>query len=107
MTKGTHISNIKSVIFDWDNEKNKILSFQRNISFERIVIEIEAGAILDILEHPNSKKYPNHIILIINIDNYAWVVPTIENETSFFLKTAYPSRKHTKIYFPEVKLHEN
>ncbi|TGL88372.1 hypothetical protein EHQ68_09905 [Leptospira congkakensis] len=42
------------------------------------------------------------LIIIINIDNYAWVVPAIENETSFFLKTAYPSRKHTKIYFPEV-----
>nr|WP_269155450.1 toxin [Leptospira mtsangambouensis] len=106
MTKGTQKSNIKSVIFDWDNEKNKLLYSQRNISFERIVIEIEAGAIIDILEHPNSKKYPNQIIIIINIDNYAWVVPAIENETSFFLKTAYPSRKHTKLYFPEVNLHE-
>lgn len=106
MTKGTHESIIIYVIFDWDNEKNKLLSTQRDISFERIVIEIEAGAILDSLEHPNSKKYPNQIIIVINIDNYVWIVSAIENENSFFLKTAYPSRKHTKIYFPEVNIHE-
>lgn len=95
------------MIFDWDNEKNNRLKLERNISFERIVIEIEAGAVLDILEHPNKIKFPNQIIIIINIDNYAWVVPAIENDNSFFLKTAYPSRKHTKNYFPEVNLNEN
>jgi len=94
------------VIFDWDNDKNKILNSERNISFERIVIEIESGAVLDILKHPNNKKYPDQIIIIINIDNYAWVVPAIENENSFFLKTAYPSRKHTKLYLPEVTINE-
>ncbi|PJD97786.1 MAG: toxin [Leptospira sp.] len=93
--------------FDWDNEKNKILNSQRNISFERIVVEIEAGEILDILKHPNVKKYPNQIIIIVGIDGYAWVVPAIENKDSFFLKTAYPSRKHTKLYFPEVKFDES
>ncbi|PKA23504.1 toxin [Leptospira sp. mixed culture ATI2-C-A1] len=95
------------MIFDWDNDKNKLLNSQRKISFERIVIEIEAGAVLDILEHPNNKKYPNQIIIVINIDNYAWIVPAIEDGNTFFLKTAYPSRKHTKIYFPEVDIHEN
>jgi hypothetical protein len=94
------------VIFDWDNEKNELLISQRNISFERIVIEIEAGAVMDILVHPNNKKYPNQIIIILNIDNYAWIIPAIENENSFFFKTAYPSRKHTKIYLPEVNTNE-
>ncbi len=95
------------MILDWDNEKNFKLKSERNISFERIVIEIEAGAILHILEHLNKIKFPNQIIIIINIDSYAWVVPAIENDNAFFLKTAYPSRKHTKYYFPEVKLNEN
>lgn len=95
------------MIFDWDNEKNNRLKSERKISFERIVIEIEAGAVLDILEHPNKIKFPNQIIIIINIYNYAWVVPAIENDNSFFLKTAYPSRKQTKNYFPEVNLNEN
>jgi hypothetical protein len=95
------------VIFDWDIEKNKFLNSRRNISFERIVVEIEAGKILEILEHPNSQKYPNQIIILMNIDGYAWVVPAIETKKSVFLKTAYPSRKYSKLYFREVNENEN
>ncbi|WP_232369106.1 toxin [Leptospira abararensis] len=102
LTKGTLECGIGKVNFDWDHQKNKLLNSERNISFERIVIEIEAGQILDILEHSNFEKYPNQIIIIVNIDGYAWIVPAIENRSSFFLKTAYPSRKYSKIYFPEV-----
>lgn len=44
------------MIFDWDEEKIKQLKSERNISFERIIIAIEEGDILDILEHPDKKK---------------------------------------------------
>ncbi|MDX1959507.1 MAG: toxin [Leptospiraceae bacterium] len=90
--------------FDWDNSKNDILKSERNISFERIVVEIEAGAILEILKHHNQTKYPNQMLIILEIDGYAWVVPTIEKKDSYFLKIAYPSRKYTNIYLPETKL---
>lgn len=89
--------------FDWDVEKNKLLQVERKISFERIVVEIQAGAVLDILKHPNKEKYPNQILIIINIDDYAWVVPAVEGKNLFFLKTAFPSRKYTNIFFPEVR----
>lgn len=92
------------MIFDWDNDKNEILKAERNISFERVVVEIESGSVLDILKHPNMKKYPNQILIIVEIDNYAWVVPTIENKATFFFKTAYPSRKYTNVYLPEANL---
>ncbi len=85
------------MIFDWDNTKNESLKSERNISFERVVIEIESGPALDILKHPNMKKYPNQILIIAEIDNYAWVVPAIETKDVFFFKTAYPSRKYTNI----------
>ncbi len=94
------------VIFEWDPEKNKLLQTERNAYFERIVIEIEAGIILDIFEHLNGQKYPNKIMIIVNIDGSAWVVPTITNEDSFFLKTAYPSRKCTKIFSLRWTLNE-
>jgi len=35
---------------------------------------------------------------ILEIDNYAIVVPSVENENEIFLKTAFPSRKYTKRY---------
>ncbi|WP_040509905.1 hypothetical protein [Leptospira wolffii] len=92
------------MIFDWDNEKNETLKSERNISFERVVVEIESGSVLEILKHPNKKKYPNQILIIIEIDNYAWVVPAIESKDTFFFKTAYPSRKYTSIYLPEANL---
>ncbi|TGN00021.1 DUF4258 domain-containing protein [Leptospira dzoumogneensis] len=92
------------MIFDWDNDKNETLKSERNISFERVVVEIESGSVLEILKHPNKKKYPNQILLIVEIDNYAWVIPAIESKDTFFFKTAYPSRKYTSIYLPEANL---
>ncbi|EKR63133.1 putative toxin-antitoxin system, toxin component [Leptospira weilii str. 2006001853] len=92
------------VIFDWDNNKNESLKAERNISFERVVVEIESGLVLDILKRPNMKKYPNQILIIVEIDNYAWIVPTIENKDIFFFKTAYPSRKYTHVYLSEANL---
>ena len=84
--------------FEWDVDKNEILKLERNISFERIVIEIDDGKVLEILQHPNSEKYPNQILIIVEIDDYTWVVPAVENKDSYFLKTAFPSRKYTKLF---------
>ena len=95
------------MLLDWDNEKNEILKSKRNISFERMVVEIESGEVLDILKHPNKTNYPNQIMIILNIYNYAWVVPTNEKSESLFLKTALPSRNYTKLYLSELKPNEN
>ena len=38
--------------FDWDIEKNKKLIKERNISFEDVIIFIEQGKILDIVDNP-------------------------------------------------------
>jgi len=35
---------------------------------------------------------------ILKIDNYAIIVPYVENDNEIFLKTAFPSRKYTKRY---------
>jgi len=34
----------------------------------------------------------------VNIENYAYVVPFVEDEEKIFLKTIIPSRKMTKLY---------
>jgi len=46
-----------------DSEKNEKLKAERNISFEEMVFHIERGQVLDILEHPNKKKYPTNSYL--------------------------------------------
>ena len=89
--------------FDWDEEKNEKLKKERNISFERIIISIESGNLLDVLEHPNQKIHSGQILIILKIDDYAWVVPSVLEKDVFYLKTAFPSRKYTQIYLPEAR----
>lgn len=84
--------------FVWNQDKNNVLIEERNISFERIVSQIEKHGYLDIIQHPNSEKYPNQKMFILNIDDYAYLVPFVESEKEYFLKTIIPSRKATKKY---------
>ena len=84
--------------FRWSAEKSEQLKRERGISFEQMVVAIEAGGLLDILAHPNAAKYPGQKILVVNSDGYAYLLPFVEEEDHFFLKTAIPSRKATRDY---------
>jgi len=84
--------------FSWNHEKNELLKEERQISFEDVVFYIEQGFLLDILEHPNQEKYQGQKIFVVQIDEYAYLVPFIEDEREIFLKTIIPSRKATRKY---------
>ena len=82
----------------WNNDRNDELKKDRGISFEDIIYYIEHGKLLAIVEHHNPNKYPDQKIYIIEIENYAYLVPFVESDEEIFLKTIIPSRKATKIY---------
>lgn len=84
--------------FEWDTGKDAKLKKERVISFVEIVFHVERGDVLDILEHPNQEKYGGPRILVIDVGNYAYLVPFFETETSIILKTIIPSRKATRQY---------
>lgn len=84
--------------FRWNHVKNEMLKIERSISFEEIVLAIEAGGLLDELCHPNSDKYPNQSVLVVALDEYAYLVPYVEEADYYFLKTIIPSRKATRDY---------
>jgi len=84
--------------FDWSNENNEELMKDRGISFEEVVFCIMHNGLLDIIEHPNKSRYPNQNIFIVDIDNYVYLVPFIEDDEIVFLKTIITSRKMTKKY---------
>jgi hypothetical protein len=88
------------MVFVWNEDKNQQLKKERDISFERVVLAIEENHMLDVLEHPNKELYKNQYLLIVEIDEYAYVIPAICNEDSWFLKTIYPNRKYTEKYLP-------
>ncbi|MCE5280742.1 MAG: BrnT family toxin [Deltaproteobacteria bacterium] len=84
--------------FRWNHEKNQWLKAERGISFEEIVLSIEAGGLLDILKHPNRGRYPNQLVLVVVCDGYVYLVPYIEEADYYFLKTIIPNRKATRDY---------
>ncbi len=88
--------------FNWNNEKNEKLKKERNVSFEQVVYHIEKGDLLDIVANPG-EKYKNQKIFIVNINDYAFLVPFVEGEKEIFLKTIIPSRKATKTYLRKGK----
>jgi len=83
---------------NWNAKKNRKLIEERDISFEDIVFCLQSGGLLDDVSHPNEEKYPHQRILIVAVDEYAYLVPYVENEEEIFLKTVVPSRKATKQY---------
>lgn len=84
--------------FRWNWEKNQALKEGRGVSFESMVVAIEAGGLLDILPHPNPAQTPRQSILVVSLDNYAYLLPFVEEDDYFFLKTVIPSRKATRDY---------
>lgn len=84
--------------YDWDSEKNERLKTERGISFEEIVFHIFQGAEVDVFEHPNQARYLGQKVSVVVVDDYAYLVPYVESETTIFLKTIIPSRKATKMY---------
>lgn len=78
---------------NWDTEKNELLKLERGICFEEIAYHIETGKILGVEENPG---HSNQRMYILEIGNYAVLVPFVETDDEIFLKTAFPSRKYTK-----------
>jgi hypothetical protein len=84
---------------NWNTEKSLALLELRGICFEDVVFHIEKGDILDDYQHPNQQKYAGQRIMVVGIDNYAYLIPYVEDEDEIFLKTIIPSRKATERYF--------
>ncbi len=84
-------------LIKWNEEKNIKLKLIRGISFEDVEEAILNKNFHRIEIHPDQEKYPDQKKLFVEIDNYIYVVPFIENEDEIFFKTIYPSRKDTKL----------
>ena len=88
------------VTFDWDDAKNELLKRTRGVSFEEIVIAIDGGNVVDVLDHPNPGRYANQQVYLVRHRDYVFVVPFVRGPSAdeITLKTIYPSRKYTRRY---------
>ena len=84
--------------YAWSAEKNESLKLDCGVSFEEVVFHIERGDLLDVLEHPNQRRYPGQRISVVDIRGYAYLVPFVESESEIFLKTVIPNRRATNTY---------
>ena len=63
-----------------------MLMSDRGISFEDVVFALQSGGLLDDLVHPNIDKYPEQRLLVVRVDDYAWLVPYVEQTKKFSSK---------------------
>jgi len=55
--------------------KNAQLIAQRQLCVEDVVVAIETGDLLDVLEHSNPGRYPNQRNLVVRLKGYVHLVP--------------------------------
>lgn len=89
--------------FQWNSQKNEQLKVDRGVSFEDVVLAIESGGLLDVVDHPNPTRYPNQGVYVVAIASYVYLVPHVEEPDYVFLKTIIPSRKATRDYGMRVE----
>ena len=87
----------------WNTEKNAKLRRERGVGFEDVLFQLNEGKILDIVDNPNNKRYPDQKVIVIEIKEYIYYVPFVEDEAEMFLKTIIPSRKLKKQYLGELE----
>ncbi len=83
--------------YHFSAEKNAFLQADRGVGFDDIIYCIENGYVLDIIKN-KSKKYAHQQMYVVQINNYAFVVPYVRKSGEVFLKTIYPSRVMTAKY---------
>lgn len=82
----------------WSHEKNQWLLENRGISFEDIQATIQSGCMRGFIQHHNSARYPGQAVLLVQLRDYIWMVPYVEEDDYLFLKTIIPSRKAARDY---------
>ena len=85
-------------------KKNEKLKEERGISFEEVLDAMFADHMFGTAPHPNQKRYRGQQMFLIEVNDYVYVVPFVEDIEKIFLKTVFPSRKYTKQYLEKEVL---
>jgi hypothetical protein len=75
--------------------------FSYNVSRATSAPLSQAPSMRAFANSPNQEKYPNQQILVVEIENSAYLVPFVESTAGRLLKTIVPSRKATRRYLGE------
>ena len=87
----------------WNAEESLLLKAERGVSFEEVLSAISQRGLLCVMDHPNRAKYAHQKMLVVRIQDYAYLVPCVESDAEFFLKSIIPSRKATQRFLSGEK----
>lgn len=59
---------------------------------------MEMGFLLDVVKHPNKKKYEHQSIFVVEYEKYVYLVPFVEDDERVF-KDNYSQQKNNKKIF--------
>lgn len=90
--------------YHWNALKDDKLRDERGVGFDDVVTSLSHGGLLATMPHPNLGKYPQQHIYVVEINDYAYLVPYVQDQDSIFLKTIIPSRKATGLYLKRSAL---
>ncbi len=85
------------VTYSFSAEKNALLKAERGVNFDDVIFLLENDCLLEI-SHNKSSNHLNQEIMVIKINEYAYIVPFVRNDDEVFMKTIYPSRIMTEKY---------
>ena len=85
-------------VIEWSAGKNAELKERYGFGFERVLVALSEGKLLDERAHPNADRYRHQHQFVVAIEGYAWIVPFVTDGKTIFFKTMFPSRKATRDY---------
>lgn len=98
LQENIYSKHICGMTIEWNPEKNAALKARYGFGFERVLVALSEGALVERRAHPSRTRYVHQQQLLVLIDDYIWVVPFVEQDGGIFLKTMFPSRKATRIF---------
>jgi hypothetical protein len=75
--------------FRWSHENNERLKVERNISFEEIVLAIEADGLLDVVAHSTPSKYPLNECLLSRLSSMPTCFRLLKKLTTISSKRSF------------------
>lgn len=85
--------------YRWNADKDAWLKIERGVGFEALVEAMEGGGLLRDQAHPNLGRFGSQRMFWVLCQGQVWLIPyVLEGDDACFFKTAYPSRKATRLF---------
>lgn len=89
--------------FRWSADKDAKLRAEREISFDEIVVALQAGQLLATRKHHNTDRFSHQEIYFVAVKGYVYMVPFVRDKEWIFLKTVIPTRKGVREFLSSLK----